>query len=370
MINDHPLKKNLLLYSLLMCFYVYIFPIKLWRPVFNALDTDKDGKIHLDELRAFLHEGNSHLEELPPEVLAEIIERSDWDKNRYITFDEFLHMVQAKETIAIHPHIHNLVRYSSIAVVPKNQRFTTVRSYIDQYTCLPPPLFMIAISIIEIAVFVFYCVKLDEISTTGPVPYESDLIYNPRRRFEVWRYFTYALIHAGYLHLIFNIIVQLCLGVPLELIHKWWRVGLLYLAGVVAGSLGASISDPKSFLAGASGGVYALIATHLSNVVLNFSEMEYAWVRLLGLITFAFTDVGVAIYDRYHQMANHRVSYAAHIAGAVAGLLLGLIVLRNLRVRRWETLVGLIATAAFALLLLIAVLFNIFAVDFFEPSEK
>ena len=278
-------------------------------------------------------------------------------------------MVQAHDTMLIHPHIHNLVRYSAMAVVPKNQRQTTVRSYIDHYTCLPPPLFMIIISIIEIAVFVFYCVKMDEISTNGPVPYDSKLIYHPRRRFEAWRYLTYALIHAGYLHLIFNVIVQLCLGVPLELIHKWWRVGLLYMAGVAAGSLGASISDPRTYLAGASGGVYALIAAHLSNVVLNFNEMEYGWVRLLGLTTFAASDVGIAVWDRYHQSLNHRVSYAAHIAGAVAGLLLGLIVLRNLRVRRWETFIGLLATAAFALLLLIAVLFNIFAVEFFEPSE-
>lgn len=345
------------------------YDTQLWRPVFNALDTDKDGKIHLDELKALLSEGNSHLDELPPEVLAEIIERADWDRNRYITFDEFLHMVQARETIHLHRNIHQLIRYSALAVVPRNQRNTTVRSYIDHYTCLPPPLFMILISIIEIAVFVFYCVQLDEISANGPVPFESALIYHPRKRYEGWRYLTYALIHAGYLHLIFNVIVQLCLGVPLELIHKWWRVGLLYLAGVAAGSLAASIADPKSFLAGASGGVYALIAAHLSNVVLNFSEMEYAWVRLLGLITFAASDIGIAVYDRYYQMTNNRVSYSAHIAGAVAGLLLGLIVLRNLRVRRWETLVGLIATAAFVLLLLIAILFNVFAVEFFEPSQ-
>mgnify|MGYP002715475078 CR=1 FL=1 len=52
------------------------------------------------------------------------------------------------------------------------------------------------------------------------------------------------------------------------MVHKFWRVALVYLAGVVAGSLGASISDPYSFLAGASGGVYALIAGHLANVII------------------------------------------------------------------------------------------------------
>lgn len=43
------------------------------------------------------------------------------------------------------------------------------------------------------------------------------------------------------------------LGIPLEMVHKWWRVLLVYFAGVIAGSLGTSITDPDTFLAGASG---------------------------------------------------------------------------------------------------------------------
>lgn len=320
-------------------------------------------------MKALLQEGNSQLDELPPRVVAEIVERADWDKDRYITFDEFLLMVQAQDTVHLHPHIHQLVRYCALAVVPRNQRHSTVRSYIDHYSCLPPPFFMIFISIVEIAVFVFYSVQMGEVGPNGPVPLHSEMIYHPRRRFEIWRYFTYSLIHAGYLHLIFNVIVQLCLGVPLEMIHKWWRVALLYLAGIIAGSFAASISDPSSFLAGASGGVYALIAAHLSNVVLNWSEMEFAWLRLTALITFTASDIGTAIYYRYFAMKDDRISYAAHVAGALAGLLLGLIVLRNLRVRSWETLVGFIAVTAYLIFMMIAILFNIFAPDHFAVPE-
>jgi len=46
------------------------------------------------------------------------------------------------------------------------------------------------------------------------------------------------------------------------------------LSGVLAGSLGSSISDPRAFLAGASGGVYALIAGHLANVVIVSCNSE------------------------------------------------------------------------------------------------
>lgn len=47
----------------------------------------------MDEFKYFVKTGNAHLRDLPPEILEEIIERSDWDQNRYIDFDEFLRMV-------------------------------------------------------------------------------------------------------------------------------------------------------------------------------------------------------------------------------------------------------------------------------------
>jgi len=57
------------------------------------------------------------------------------------------------------------------------------------------------------------------------------------------------------------------LGIPLEMSQPGWmgclRVGCLYMAGVVLGSLAAGIFTAKSFLVGASAGVYALIAAHL-----------------------------------------------------------------------------------------------------------
>ena len=133
---------------------------------------------------------------------------------------------------------------------------------------MPPPVFIIIISIIEIAFFIYYCVVLKEVSAIGPVPWQSSLIYNPCRRDQIWRFGTYIFIHAGFYHVFFNVLIQLLLGVPLEMVHKWWRVGIVYIAGVVAGSLASSITDPYSFLAGASGGVYALLAAHLASVVI------------------------------------------------------------------------------------------------------
>ncbi|KAL1485754.1 hypothetical protein MTO96_047230, partial [Rhipicephalus appendiculatus] len=121
---------------------------------------------------------------------------------------------------------------------------------------------------------------------------------------------------------------------------KWSTSGgescLSTAGGVVAGSLGSSLSDPYVFLAGASGGVYALIAAHLATLILNFKEMDFAWIRVVFLTIFGSTDIGVAVYTRYmEEDEENRVSYAAHLAGATAGLLLGLPTLRNLVKHRW-----------------------------------
>ena len=93
------------------------------------------------------------------------------------------------------------------------------------------------------------------------------------------------------------------LGVPLEMVHRWWRILLIYLSGVLAGSLAVSIADPHIFLAGGSGGVYSLITAHLANVVANWGEMEFAALRLVGFLLVGGLDVGMAINSYYSPEA-------------------------------------------------------------------
>lgn len=93
------------------------------------------------------------------------------------------------------------------------------------------------------------------------------LRYDPYKRSELWRFVTYIFVHSSVLHLIGNVFMQIFLGVPLELVHSWWRVALVYLAGGLAGSIGHSLTGPIA-LVGASGGVYALIVAHIATVIM------------------------------------------------------------------------------------------------------
>ena len=55
------------------------------------------------------------------------------------------------------------------------------------------------------------------------------------------------------------------------------------MSGVLAGSLGTSLTDPDTYLAGASGGVYALIAAHLATMLLNFREDTNLRIKKVAL---------------------------------------------------------------------------------------
>lgn len=50
-------------------------------------------------------------------------------------------------------------------------------------------------------------------------------------------------------------------------------------------------------LAGASGGLYALMAAHVANLVINWSEMECAIVRAVMMVLLIVSDVLTAIYS-------------------------------------------------------------------------
>lgn len=215
-----------------------------------------------------------------------------------------------------------------------------------------PPFFMVFISLFQLITFVYYALRAeDPITSIGPVPFGSKLIYNPRRRYEIWRYLTYGVIHAGYWHLIFNLLIQLAVGIPLEIVHEFKAIFIIYIGGIISGSLGNSIADPHSYLAGSSSGCYALIAAHMSNLIINWRTLkdENPAFKLTSLTLFGLTDMAIAVYERYYKPGSigWHTSYAGHLAGAASGFLLGLMFLKRYRSNRLEQITKRVAKFTF-----------------------
>ncbi|XP_049879529.1 rhomboid-related protein 2 isoform X2 [Pectinophora gossypiella] len=348
-----------------------------WRRIFNKYDKDKDGKISYVELKDII-ESREYDHDLPNDVVEKIMTLADRDNSGYLDFQEFVEMMHHPDLKAVFGHF--VARYVHSIIPHRDPIDTTGRwpgfrsvstteadgTYEEEYSCWPPAICMILISLVEI---IFFCYDAAKGKTSANGPIAQLLIYNPYKRNEAWRFITYMLVHVGVVHLLVNLLVQLFLGVPLEMVHKWWRVSLVYLAGVAAGSLATSLTDPTVYLAGASGGVYALIAAHIATIIMNWKEMEFAIIQLLVFVLLGAVDVGTAVYDRYFRNLQQNIGYVAHLAGAVAGLLVGIGVLRNLEKRKWEKRLWWAAVVLYFSLMLAGILANVFWTDRFPPQK-
>lgn len=150
------------------------------------------------------------------------------------------------------------------------------------------------------------------------------------------------------------------------MVHKWWRVLLIYFAGVLAGSLATSIADPSVKLAGASGGVYSLITAHIATIIMNWREMTFPVIQLVLFLLVTASDIGTAIYNRYVLDSEDHIGYVAHFAGGIAGLLVGLNVLRNLNITSSERIVWWISIVTYFFLMTVAVIWNLAWPEYFE----
>ncbi|VDD94366.1 unnamed protein product [Enterobius vermicularis] len=337
----------------------YPYECEAWIRIFQRFDVNHDGYIPTHELKRFVRDSAKSLG-LQSTEAKELLDNVDVNRDHLVDFAEFcLLMSKAKRM-----RLRRVMFRAAQMVVPKGIR-TKPFSYLQQYNCFPPPLFMLFISIIEVAFYIYYVLEMEvgldlsKPSTTGVTLMKSPLIFNPEKLEEVWRFLTYMLVHVDFFHLAFNVLTQLILGIALELVHKLWRVSAVYIAGVLAGSLLVSVVDPSAYLAGASGGVYALLAAHISELLVNWSEMEFAAIRALILIILIGSDLGVSIYQRYFEVEATTISYTAHIGGFLAGVLMGIIVLRNFRKKPWEKVLWWISTTAVIFLTATLIVLNI-----------
>lgn len=74
----------------------------------------------------------------------------------------------------------------------------------------------------------------------------------------------------------------------------------------------------------------------------------------------AFYDLGYSIYDYYILNIPTNVGIAAHLGGAMSGILVGIYTLRNIHITTFERYVWWIALTIYIILLGTVILINIF----------
>ncbi|XP_055897680.1 rhomboid-related protein 2-like [Biomphalaria glabrata] len=357
-----------------------------FRPLFQKFVYGGE-KIACHDLRSILREPE-YRDRLPPDKVHELADLCDFNQGRAVKYEEFAKIVLGKHDdnssfggsdTGLHGADRDMGRTKgALRVVCTNTtQQLMVDDYLFEYKCLPPPFFMIGVTIAQIIVYIvftsqdgWYTSALDSIPNAN---HTNVLMYYPNRRHEAWRYVSYWLLHQGFIDLIFNVIIQLVLGVPLEIMFKWWRLAIVWILGVLAGSLGQSLTDHYVGLAGAGGGAYAIMAAHCLTLWqerhhLNDDPTESRTKKILcGLplrvtlmVIILIPQIALAVYRRWFlDPINIRVGIAAHIGGILAGITLGPAYLKDIKRYPWQEGSGLFSLFTCLIFIGGTVIFNI-----------
>ena len=152
---------------------------------------------------------------------------------------------------------------------------------------------------------------------------------------EWYRLITGGFLHAGLLHLGFNMLALYFLGTLLEPAIGSWRFAAIYLVSLLGGSFGALLLDPRELTVGASGAVFGLMAA------------AFLVARERGLNDLASQIGFFVVINLVFTFSIPNISIGGHLGGLFAG---GLAALAMAAAQRREGGSRAIEWAAFALI--------------------
>jgi membrane associated rhomboid family serine protease len=131
---------------------------------------------------------------------------------------------------------------------------------------------------------------------------------------EWYRLITSGFLHAGIIHIGFNMFLLLILGRLLEPALGTPRFLVLYFASLLAGSLGALVVEPNALTIGASGAVFGLAGAVF--IIARGRGMD----SLAGEIGF------LIVFNLVFSFVSPRISVGGHIGGLIGGVICALLI--------------------------------------------
>lgn len=137
-----------------------------------------------------------------------------------------------------------------------------------------------------------------------------------------WRFITPIFLHAGIIHIGFNMLLQMTLGRDMEKQIGSVRFFLVYLsAGIFGFVLGGNYAAEGITSVGASGSLFGILALVLLDLLYNWSSRRSPVKDLLFLLL----DIAIAfVLGLLPGLDNF-----AHIGGFLMGLVLGVCILHS-----------------------------------------
>jgi membrane associated rhomboid family serine protease len=137
---------------------------------------------------------------------------------------------------------------------------------------------------------------------------------------------TATLVHAGFVHLAFNLVIQLFCGRSIETIIGGRGMIILYLVGAYAAAAAQYAVHPHEVtpMVGASGPISAVLGVYAIMFGRNRVKVDHPGLALwLHALWLAAAWIGLQLLLGFtFQSGGGRIAIAAHIGGFLTGLLL------------------------------------------------
>lgn len=155
-----------------------------------------------------------------------------------------------------------------------------------------------------------------------------DKVYSKSNPPSQWfRFIIPIFLHAGFIHIAFNMLLQIILGKEMELLIGSIRFLIIYLSsGIFGFILGGNFAPQGIASTGASGSLFGIIAIMLLDLLYHWGERRSPWVDLAWLVFDIVLSFALGLLPGLDNFS--------HIGGFLMGLVLGICLIHSPEILR------------------------------------
>lgn len=205
------------------------------------------------------------------------------------------------------------------------------------------PYISLAIIIINISIYLSIHYNTSE--------YNNLVLLSDNRNTIYYSWITYSVLHVNNAHILSNMIGFILIGPLIEIRNGSIRFLIIYTLSITGSAFLFTRLYKHESLVGASGGIFGLIASNISNIIINWDTMIYT-IKLYYCIIIPPIIITHLIL-LFLNKVNNNISYVAHIGGFITGILSGNVFLINTKQREIEKTIKIMSLSILSTLLTI-----------------